>query len=68
MKLKQTGIAAKVVKRVDDIKELAMTEEIKIYEGSRNGEVINERQSLNLPQPWKYVLRQKAVQDQNNKC
>lgn len=45
-----------------------MTEEIKIYEGSRNGEVINERQSLNLPQPWKYVLRQKAVQDQNNKC
>lgn len=48
---------AKVVKRVEDVKELPIMEGMRILEGSGRGEVINERQSVDLPLPWKYVIK-----------
>lgn len=48
---------SKIIQRVNDIRELHTAEEINILTGSKSGAVINERQSLDLPIPWKYTLR-----------
>lgn len=48
---------SKIVQKVRDIRELQTAEEIRILEGTNEGTVINERQSLNLPLPWKYALK-----------
>lgn len=48
---------AKVVRKVSNDKELKIAEEIKIFQGSERGRIINERQSLELLQAWKFALR-----------
>lgn len=48
---------AKVVRKVNNLKELKMAEKLAIFEGSKNGNVINERQSLELLQAWKFALK-----------
>lgn len=40
----------KAIKQVNNTKELPVAEELKIFEGSEEGKVINERQSIHLSQ------------------
>lgn len=52
---------AKVVKQLYDVNEIAIAEELQIFTGSNKGRVINERQSINISDAWKFALHEKTA-------
>lgn len=51
---------AKVVKQLHNINELTIVEEIQIFAGSHQERVINEKQSINLSEAWKFTLNKRV--------
>lgn len=54
---------AKVVRQIHDLKELFIAEQLQIFTGSKEGSVINERQSIS--KAWKFVLKEKMQHRMN---